>query len=486
MPYQTGQHAESMYFIPVGKVCRRPPVICFAGNTVRDASRLMQERNITCVVVTDADAPCGIFTVRDLRRVTAECGGNPADLPLRDCMTPRLITLREDAYLFDAISLMSRHDFHRVGVVDTAGVLVGMLTDTDLLTFQTRSPLYLITDIDRAETVDQLQALNARLFEMIDLAYKAGVEIRGVVQLLAHFNDAFTRRLIRLLELNEGVVLPEGAAYLSLGSEGRGEQTFRTDQDSAMVYADDFPPERLPEVERFSEGLIAGLEQLGVPRCPGDTMATNPQWRHSLSGWKDILETWIAMPVQDNMVNFGMFQDMRVLHGDQSFEAALRTHIFDTAQSKSLFFPSMARNIVRFKPPMGMFGRLLVEKKGPCRGKLDLKKGGLFAMVRGIGLLALEVGIVGGSTWDKIERLRSLNLVASGDLDDIEESFSTLVRMRLGRQLSALRTNQEPDNCVDPLVMTERSRKQLRAALRGVDTLLQILRSHYKLDMIAR
>jgi CBS domain-containing protein len=486
MPYQTGQHAESMYFIPVGKVCRRPPVVCFAENTVRDASQLMQEKNITCVVVAEIDAPKGIFTVRDLRRVTAECSGNPADLTLRECMTPKLITLHEDACLFDAISLMSRHNFHRVGVVDAAGELVGMLTDTDLLTFQTRSPLYLITEIERASTIEQLQSLNAQLFEMIDMAYKAGVEIRGVVHLLAHFNDAFTQRLIQLLAENEGIVLPEGAAYLSLGSEGRGEQTFRTDQDSAMVYGDDFPPERMPALEQFAERLIAGLEQLGVPRCPGDTMASNPQWRHSLSDWKNILETWIGMPLQDNMVNFGMFQDMRVLYGDQSFEADLRSHIFETAKSKSLFFPSMARNIVRFKPPMGMFGRLLVEKMGPCRGKLDLKKGGLFAMVRGVGLLALEVGIVGGNTWDKIGRLRSLNLVAPGDLDDIEESFSTLVRMRLGRQLSARRANQEADNCIDPLVMTERSRKQLRAALKGVDTLLQILRSHYKLDMIAR
>ncbi len=486
MPYEAAYSEEGLYFVSIGKICRRPPVICSPDTTLRAVTRIMQERNITCVVVAGQDQPPGIFTVRDLRRVMANGDGNPADLVVRDCMTPRLITLHEDAYLFDAISLMSRHNFHRVGVVDAGGALVGMLTDTDLLTFQTRTPLYLITEIEHAASIGQLQRLSTRLYEMVNLAYRAGVEIRGVVQLLAHFNDAFTQRLIRLLQANDGVVLPEGAAYLSLGSEGRGEQTFRTDQDSAIVYRDDLSAEQLAQLERFAERLIDGLEQLGVPRCPGDTMASNPQWRRSLSGWKDILETWISTPLQENMVNFGMFQDMRVLHGEQRFESELRTHIYETARSKSLFFPSMARNIVRFKPPIGMFCRLLVEKSGPCRGKLDLKKGGMFAMVRGIGLLALEVGIVGGSTWEKIERLRSLNLISSTDLEAIEESFNTLVRMRLGRQLSARAANQEADNCIDPLVMTERNRIQLRAALRGVDTLLQILRSHYKLDMIAR
>ncbi len=486
MPYDAAHSEERLYFMTIGRICRRPPVVCSPATTLREATRIMQERNITCVVVQNADGSHGIFTVRDLRRVTAECEGNPADLTLRRCMTPQLITLREDAYLFDAISLMSRNNFHRVGVVDAGGELVGMLTDTDLLTFQTRTPLYLLNEIERAVSIEQLQRLNARLFEMINLAYKAGVDIRGVVQLLAHFNDAFTQRLIELLDQEEGVRLPPGAAYLSLGSEGRREQTFRTDQDSAIVYADDFPPELMPQLERFAQRLIEGLEQLGVPRCPGNTMASNPQWRHSLSRWRQILDGWISTPLPDNMVNFGMFQDMRVLHGELHFEQELRRHIHASAHRTALFFPYMARNIVRFKPPVGMFGRLLVEKSGPCRGKLDLKKGGMFALVRGIGLLALEADLMGGTSWDKLDRLREMNLVSSRNLDLIEDSFSFLVGLRLGRQLEALKSGQKPDNCIDPERLPERQRTQLRNSFRGVDALLQILRSHYKLDMIAR
>ena len=42
------------------------------------------------------------------------------------------------------------------------------------------------------------------------------------------------------------------------------------------------------------------------------------------------------------------------------------------------------------------------------------------------------------------------------------------------------------DNFVDPMVLMDRERDHLRAAFKGVDTLLHILKSRYQLDMMAR
>jgi CBS domain-containing protein len=146
----------------------------------------------------------------------------------------------------------------------------------------------------------------------------------------------------------------------------------------------------------------------------------------------------------------------------------------------------MARNIVRFKPPLGIFGRLQVGKSGDERGKIDLKKGGIFTLTRGIGLLALEAGIMGGTTWDKLERLHLLNIVSDDDLETLEEAFTFLIKLRLEKQLMALNSGQEAGNLVDPLVLPDRLRDQLRAAFRGVNTLISLMRSRYQLDMIAR
>jgi CBS domain-containing protein len=299
------------------------------------------------------------------------------------------------------------------------------------------------------------------------------------------FNDAFTQRVIFILELQHDIRLPDGAAYLVMGSEGRCEQTLRTDQDSAIVYRDNLPPEKLVLVRSFAEQIVTALWRVGIPLCPGNMMANNPDWCHSISEWKQLTTEWIARPNPDNTLLFGGFQDLRVLHGDQSFEEELRSHIIECARLNANFFPEMAINIVRFEPPIGIFGRLLVEKKGDTQGKVDLKKGGVFTLTRGIGLLALEAGIMGGTTWDKLTRLHHLKIVSDHDLEILNESFTLLITLRLEKQLDAVLNGREPDNCADVQVMSYRKRELLRSAFKGVSMLIGILKNRYQLDLMA-
>jgi len=260
----------------------------------------------------------------------------------------------------------------------------------------------------------------------------------------------------------------------------------RTDQDSAIVYADDLPPAQLAEIERFSVRLVDALEQIGVPRCPGDTMASNPQWRRSLSGWKELLEQWVTVPKSEHMVNFGMFQDFRTVWGEPRFEAELHAHLLNTLQHFALFFPYMARHIARFPPPVGMFGHIRVERRGEHRGEVDLKKAGIFAVTEGASLLALENGAVGGSTWDKLDLLRQRRILPAGDVEIVYQAYTNLVQMRLQRQLKALEAGKPPSNYLNPLAIPDVERDQLRLALKGVATFQRILRDRYKIDFIAR
>jgi CBS domain-containing protein len=133
-----------------------------------------------------------------------------------------------------------------------------------------------------------------------------------------------------------------------------------------------------------------------------------------------------------------------------------------------------------------IFGRLLVEKKGEHRGKLDLKKGGIFALTRGISLIALESGFMGGTTWAKLERLHHLQVISDHDLEIILNAFTFLLQMRLRTQMSALLSGNSVDNCVDPAELTDRERDLLREAFKGVETLLDILNCRYQLDLLAQ
>jgi hypothetical protein len=96
-----------------------------------------------------------------------------------------------------------------------------------------------------------------------------------------------------------------------------------------------------------------------------------------------------------------------------SLEDELQQHILSGIKRHSLFLPCVARNIVSFVPPIGMFGRIKVEKSCEHKGKVDLKKAGIFAVTSGISLLALEMGMVNGSTWDKLDHLEESRVLSS-------------------------------------------------------------------------
>lgn len=475
---------DSFFFMKVDDICQYPVITCSPDMGLVEMTRIMKQHNISGIIAVDGVKPVGIVSLRDLRDLIAVAAVDISAVSVRDVMKTGLITIRRSDHLFKAIFLMAKHNIHRLIVLDEADSLAGVVTDTDLLRVQARSPLYLVQEIESAKTVEQLRLLSLKMSDMLQYAIKLNADPQSLIQLIAHFNDAFTQRLIGIIADQDGISLPEGAAYLALGSEGREEQTLRTDQDSAIVYRDDLPPEKIAEVHRFAAAVVTGLASLGVPLCTGNIMANNPDWCHSLSEWKDLIVQWITTPGPEQTVNFGVFQDLRVQYGERLFEDKLRLHISATAKNNSRFFPNMAHNIIRFKPPLGMFGRLLVEGKGEGRGKLDLKKGGLFALTRGISLIALEEGICGGTTWSKIERLRQISHIASHDLDVLEESFTFLIKLRLEKQLRSLAAGEKPSNFVVPLVLPEKDQAQLRAAFRGVNTLLSILQSRYQLDMV--
>lgn len=347
------------------------------------------------------------------------------------------------------------------------------------------NPFDLYQEIVAAHSIDALRGISVRMLNMADFAIRSNVSTKDMVQLISRFNDAITLQLITLLENTEGIHLPEGATFLVLGSEGRGEQTLRTDQDNAIVYNDDLPSGELRNVERFATRLVDALEEIGVPRCPGNIMASTPQWCHSISEWKMLLNEWIAVPTPEHILNFGMFQDLRALHGDETPAMKLRDHICTAVQCHGIFLPNMACHVVRFPAPFTIFGRIRVEQSGMHTGMVDLKKAGIFAITTGASLLALESGIIGGDTWKKLELLGKLGFFSSGDLEVIVKAFTFLVQLRLQQQLRELSIGSEPTNYVDPLIMTDTEHEEFRQALKGVNTFLWIFRDHYLLDYIS-
>jgi len=467
-------------FLTVGNYCRREVVTCSPADRLTDAAELMRSRNISSLVVSAGGKPLGILTDRDLRNKVVARGIDPGTLTAADVMSSPLVTISEDEYLFEALHRISRHRIHRLVVTDRSGGLTGIITDSDILRIQTRSPQQLVREIEEAASVEALQALHQRVQELVQHLLGTGVHIRDMVRLIAHLNDRIVVRLIALLQEGRYAGLTDQFAFLVLGSEGRSEQTLTTDQDNALVYADDLVAEDLQQLKDFSTLLIDSLIAIGIPSCPGGIMAKNDQWRRSLSQWRAVLDQWFSVPTPENILNVSMFSDLRLLSGDAALEQSLKKYVAGRLAENELFLGHMTANLLRFGVPLGWFGRIKTGT-GEQAGRVDLKKAGIFAITEGVKILSLANGVEATGTYQRIERLVALGILARQEADDLVASFYALVSFRLRSQVEAIRVGRQPDNGITLAALNRMELSRLRAALEGVRSFQGMLGRRYRL-----
>lgn len=471
-------------FLPVKQFCRRSVATCSPRQTVLEVAAMMRDRNISSVVICDEGNPIGILTDRDLRNKVMAEGIDPASLTARDIMNSPLITIDEDDFIFEALHKISRNNIHRVCVVDAAHRLVGIITDSDILGLQTNSPQRLVRDIEEAVTIAEVKSLHKEIQRLVLHLVGTGVATRELIRMIALLNDQLQLRLIALLRERQFNDLPDGFAFVVLGSEGRREQTLTTDQDNAILYADGLSAADIRRIEDFSEALIEALIEVGVPPCPGGIMAKNAFWRRSLSQWHNVLFSWLRNPTPKNILNGSMFFDLRTLYGDVSLEQALKQRLTEFFSSDQMFLTRLAGNLLRFKTPIGLFGQFKTSRDKQHRGQIDIKKAGIFAITEGVKALAMEAGIMHGGTRERMEGLLKKNVLDQVMADDLEASYNYLVFLRLRCQVDAIKANRAPDNYITLARLNHMEKGRLKLAFEEVKKFQEFLEVHFRMHLI--
>jgi CBS domain-containing protein len=475
---------ENQFFRPVSEFCQRKVVTCGADDALVDVVRVMQEKNISSVIVCNDATPAGIFTDRDLRNKVVAAGRDPNILRVRDVMNAPLSVIGERDFLYEALYRMSRQGIHRLGVVDGDGRLAGIITDTDILKLQAHSPHQLVLDIEQATSLDELKALHARIQALVLHLAGTGIRTRDMVRLIANLNDQILIRLIGLLREARFADLPGGFAFVVMGSEGRSEQTLSTDQDNALIYADGLDAADVARLEAFSQALIDALIAIGVPPCPGGIMAKNAEWRRSVTQWKHEITRWFDTPTPDHILKASMFVDLRTIHGEAGFERELKTHVYAHLARDKTFLMRMAQNMLGFRPPLGWFGRIRTERTGERRGMLDIKKAGIFAITDGVKSLALEAASLDGGTHERIAHLVTSGVLDAARAEDLEASLEFLVTLRLRGHVQAVRAGKPPGNYIALAQLNRMEQARLRSALEEVARFQQFVRHHFKVDLL--
>ncbi len=110
-----------------------PVVVVDPDSSVSYAATLMRRRKIRSVVVdlTAEGGGYGILTSTDISKLLIE-ERNPAEVQVREIMTAPVVTGRPDMTLKEASALMQSKKFHHLPVLDEQGLLVGIISDTDI------------------------------------------------------------------------------------------------------------------------------------------------------------------------------------------------------------------------------------------------------------------------------------------------------------------------------------------------------------------
>lgn len=481
MPAEKGGTVNDLniLFQPVGQYCKRKVITCCPDDLVAGAATVMREHGISSLVVCRDAVPVGIVSDRGLRNKVVAEALDLRTLTVREIMQSPLITICEDEFLFEALHRISRHGIHRLVVTDAAGGLAGIITDSDILRLQNSSPQLLVRDIEEAGDILTLKALHERVQGLSLHLVGTGVRVKELVRVIAHLNDQIIIRLLNLLLAEQRFSCLTGRfAFLVLGSEGRREQTLTTDQDNALVYADDLTPSELELMDEFSHAMIDGVITIGVPPCPGGIMANNPLWRHSLSEWHAILDDWLTTPSSDNIMSISMVADLRALHGNLQLAIQLKEHITGHLAENEFFLGHMTVNMLHHRVPLGWFGRIKCEK-GEHKGKLDLKRAGIFSITEGVKILSLSQRVTETGTEERIESLVEIKELSRQEGDDLSATFHALVYFRLLTQVEAVREERKPDNRITLDRLNRMEKVRLRVALEGVSSFHRLMGRRY-------
>jgi len=334
------------------------------------------------------------------------------------------------------------------------GKIVGIISAADLLAQQAKHPIYLRGVIDRLEDPLALGNYAAQIAALAETLFETGLGALQISQIVSSLNDALVKRLVQLGERALGRP-PSPYAWIVFGSEGRMEQMLLTDQDNALIYERESNEGRA-YFAALAERVVAGLIEVGFPRCPGGFMATS--WCKPLGEWRSLFSGWVRTPNAEALLDAAIFFDFRSVAGALSL--APLEEIFTGAATEKLFIAHMAGSAVELAPPLGFFNRMRTESGG-----VELKKGGIGPIVGLARAAALAAGSRERSTLERLAAAGESEVVLKRqDTTALAEIFQFLMRIRLGRQLAALQAGRPLDHKARPDDLSELERRHLKEA----------------------
>lgn len=452
---------------PLSNLLRRDPISCGVDATTGDVLARMRDEKIGSMVIADgADLPVGIFTERDaLVRVAA--AGIALGTPIAQVMTAAPHTLPVSATAGEAALMMARHGVRHIVVLE-GGKFRGIVSERDLFALQRVSLRRVSSDIATAASVQEVKRAAADIRRLTGSLLAQGIAAEPLTQFIAELNDRVTCRVIELM-LARHALSDVSFCWVALGSEGRLEQTFSTDQDNGIIF-DVAAGESAAALREcllpFASEVNHALNECGFPLCKGNIMAGNPGWCLSIAEWETEFSDWIRNSAPEALLNAAIFFDFRPVWGVTALADRLREWLLATASANRRFLHQMAANALQTQPPLGLLQDFSTGGEGRDADTLDLKGQGARLFVDVARIYALQCRIAATGTAARMRASSAILNVRQDEVSAALDAFFFIQLLRLRHDMLDAGADSPSPNRINPERLNPLDRRILKEALR--------------------
>ncbi len=449
-----------------------PPTIVDQSCSIMDALHLMETQKSNCIIVRGGKAyEYGIVTDSIIRHHVLFHEYDKHGAIGAIALHP-IITIEADDYLFNALLSFTKHSIKRL-IVTRDGEIIGVLEQLDLLSYFANHTYLVAVQIRNASSIDELKQASNDLMHIVRKLHVKGTKVDYISKLISEINEKIYEKLYHMIVPEE---LARKACLVVMGSEGRKEQLLKTDQDNALIIADEMDASLyIPYMERFTQTLI----EFGFPRCEGNIMVSNPYWCKHYKDYEKEIERWFDAPLMEDLMNLAIFFDAIAVAGDARMLSSLKTDIKEKIEEGSTLMANFAKPATAFETPIGIFTNLIAQDN-----KIDVKKGGIFPIVHGIRSLALEHKLDATDTMTRIKKLAKLDVLDGDFAGALMEALDTFLNLRLKERLQK-GDGKRFDNFVNIETHNQLELELLKDSFKIVNKFKKFLTHHFKLSMVS-
>ncbi len=466
-----GSDISSFMFSKVRDIYTHNPCIVSPTCNVKEAIEKSIAKNTSTIIVDD-NGKYGVVTDSVLK-MDVLLAGRTLETPIIEIAKFPFISVGKDDFLFSVLLKIVKHSIKRVGVLED-GKIIGILKQTDILSYFASHTHIVSVKIAKASTIDELRDASKDVNKTIKSLFDRSLKTSYIAKMVAELNAKIYEKLFNLIL---PVALHDKCALLVMGSEGRDEQIIKTDQDNALIIANGEDVSRYrPYMEEFTKQLIS----FGFPECEGNIMVSNPYWCKTQLEFEEQVEIWFEGNDMNHYMDLAIFFDAKCVAGDETLFTPLKTKIIDMVKQKDVFMAYFAKNSLLFQTPINMFSSLRTTDEGT----IDIKKGGIFAIVQGVRSLALENGVMENSTMKRIKQLHTLGILEKEMASELIEAFGLLARLRLQGHIYKQRNALPLDNMIDTTTFGKIERDMLKDSFTIVNEFKKFITHHFRLGQL--